>query len=246
MNSIFGVSTADDAENEANDTSESQIIFCIDISGLMCVSQKIDSNHLQKGHEDLSAFIDHNARHLIGLNQQVAYHKYMRKQQQTNAKEFAFSTLSPVNSKDMNGGVPPHYPSPHNYHNNNNTATSILSINEDNRTLTSTYSFGANGGTHMHHSNTHKNTHLYHQYRGTNSNNTLFNPDLSSGDNSSDYYTAITAASHAQTYHHHPSNSNPFGRKNAVNAGGELSHQDHRYHPQYHQHKKHRGKTKGP
>eukprot|EP01083_Nonionella_stella_P177315 622851_1 len=92
-----------------------------------------------------------------------AYHKYMRKQQQqTNTKEFVFSPLFPVNSKDMNSGVPPHYPSPHNYHNNNNKATPILSINGDNRTLTSTYSFGANGGTHMH-----QLTKTYSAYCGT-------------------------------------------------------------------------------
>eukprot|EP01083_Nonionella_stella_P109057 317577_1 len=173
-----------------------------------------------------------------------AYHKYMRKQQQqTNTKEFVFSPLFPVNSKDMNSGVPPHYPSPHNYHNNNNKATPILSINGDNRTLTSTYSFGANGGTHMHHSNTHKNKHLHHQYRGTNSHNTLFSPDLCSGDNSSDYYTAIVSSSPSCRER---SQCGSISKEECMNAGGELSHQDHRYHPQYHQHKKHRGKTKGP
>ena len=64
-----------DAESKQNeqDKSESQIIFCIDVSGSMCVSQQIDSKHsqfklrgnrLQQQHDDLSQFIDHNAGHL--------------------------------------------------------------------------------------------------------------------------------------------------------------------------------------
>eukprot|EP00486_Rosalina_sp_Unknown_P000113 CAMPEP_0201564840 /NCGR_PEP_ID=MMETSP0190_2-20130828/3443_1 /ASSEMBLY_ACC=CAM_ASM_000263 /TAXON_ID=37353 /ORGANISM="Rosalina sp." /LENGTH=931 /DNA_ID=CAMNT_0047981539 /DNA_START=123 /DNA_END=2918 /DNA_ORIENTATION=- len=63
-------------EHKETDKSESQIIFCVDVSGSMCVTQAIDSKHshfklrgnrLDQDKDNLSAFIDHNAR---SLNQQ--------------------------------------------------------------------------------------------------------------------------------------------------------------------------------
>eukprot|EP01083_Nonionella_stella_P268469 907583_1 len=54
-------------ESKSNDKTESQIIFCIDISGSMCVSQQIDAkhskfklkgDHLGQDQDDLSQFID--------------------------------------------------------------------------------------------------------------------------------------------------------------------------------------------
>eukprot|EP01084_Bolivina_argentea_P120552 213706_1 len=60
-------------ESKSNDKTESQIIFCIDISGSMCVSQQIDAkhskfklkgDHLGQDQDDLSQFIDANASHL--------------------------------------------------------------------------------------------------------------------------------------------------------------------------------------
>eukprot|EP00484_Ammonia_sp_Unknown_P021778 CAMPEP_0197028056 /NCGR_PEP_ID=MMETSP1384-20130603/7855_1 /TAXON_ID=29189 /ORGANISM="Ammonia sp." /LENGTH=624 /DNA_ID=CAMNT_0042456999 /DNA_START=107 /DNA_END=1978 /DNA_ORIENTATION=+ len=65
--------SADDAKQSEQNTDESQVIFCIDISGSMCVSQQIDSkhsqfklrgSHLQQEHDTLSQFIDGNAQHL--------------------------------------------------------------------------------------------------------------------------------------------------------------------------------------
>ena len=182
-----------------------------------------------------------------------------------NSKEFAFSPLSPVNSKELGlGNDIPSYPPPHdmrpvyhdkigngqnmvqnnNHHQNNNqhqnnqhikteyltpinintTVTPILSTNEDNHTLTSTFSLPQ----HPHHNNNNNKKHqMHHQYKATNSHNTLFSPEISSGyldniDNatntngsSSDYYTV---PSHAHTYdnnhnhHHHDpkNNGNPF------------------------------------
>ena len=65
--------STDDAKE--TDQSESQIIFCVDVSGSMCVTQAIDSKHshfklrgnrLDQDKDNLSQFIDHNA---YGLNQ---------------------------------------------------------------------------------------------------------------------------------------------------------------------------------
>merc|ERR1719361_1415858 len=62
-----------DEEAKAADETESQILFCIDVSGSMCVSQEIDGKHahfklkgnrLNQIHDDLSQFIDGNANHL--------------------------------------------------------------------------------------------------------------------------------------------------------------------------------------
>jgi len=67
---------ATQSDDKKTNTDESQIIFCIDISGSMCVSQQIDSkhsqfklrgSHLNKEQDALSQFIDANAGH---LNQQ--------------------------------------------------------------------------------------------------------------------------------------------------------------------------------
>lgn len=63
----------EEAKSASAEEPESQILFCIDISGSMCVSQQIDGkhshfklkgNHLNKDHDDLSQFIDGNANHL--------------------------------------------------------------------------------------------------------------------------------------------------------------------------------------
>ena len=63
-------------EEKQKDKTESQIIFCVDVSGSMCVTQPIDAKHsqfklrgsrLDKDHDNLSQFIDGNANH---LNQQ--------------------------------------------------------------------------------------------------------------------------------------------------------------------------------
>merc|ERR1719361_3165767 len=62
-----------DEEAKAADETESLILFCIDVSGSMCVSQQIDGKHahfklkgnrLNQIHDDLSQFIDGNANHL--------------------------------------------------------------------------------------------------------------------------------------------------------------------------------------
>merc|ERR1719361_1464626 len=67
----------EEAKTQSTETQESQILFCIDISGSMCVSQQIDSkhshfklkgNHLTQEQDDLSQFIDHNANHLNRAN----------------------------------------------------------------------------------------------------------------------------------------------------------------------------------
>merc|ERR1719361_1389651 len=67
----------EEAKTNTTETQESQILFCIDISGSMCVSQQIDSkhshfklkgNHLTQDQDDLSQFIDHNANHLNRAN----------------------------------------------------------------------------------------------------------------------------------------------------------------------------------
>merc|ERR1719361_2295577 len=68
---------SEEAKTDSTDTPESQILFCIDISGSMCVSQQIDAkhshfklkgNHLSSIQDDLSQFIDHNANHLNRAN----------------------------------------------------------------------------------------------------------------------------------------------------------------------------------
>jgi len=74
-------------EAKSGDADDSQIVFCIDVSGSMCVSQQIDAKHshfklkgnrLNEAHDDLSAFIDGNANH---LNQAASDRQYVSRLQ---------------------------------------------------------------------------------------------------------------------------------------------------------------------
>jgi len=100
-----------DDESKSSDQSESQIIFCIDVSGSMCVSQQIDSKHsqfklkgnrLEQDKDALSEFIDGNAFH---LNQQSEIQYVSRLQCVQTAVNEQIENLSKMNPNSKIGLV---------------------------------------------------------------------------------------------------------------------------------------------